>query len=177
MVAFVIWVVMIALVYALMVGQSQGDALSGIVRVSGLRTVVLAGQSALAEADYVLRHPRDGQATVLEGMRGGSSTGVAHDPAGTRKLYDEDVAAGRLNIEPVQYAIAHKPSKPRDPWHIDLSVRVTTTFAGKTITRRLRRRVLGEVCEVRAQLGPSRGRVVLVALAMQGRPLFEVVEP
>lgn len=174
--AFVIWVVMIALIYAFMLGQGQSGALAGIVRVSGVRTVVFAGQSALAEASYQLRHPTSGTSTVLESIRTGSAGGNVMEPDGTRKLYEEDVQAGRLEIGTVQYAVASKPAKDRDPYQIDLTVRVTTKFAGTKITRLLRRRVLADLCQVRAMLGPSKGQVVLVSLALQGRPLFEVVE-
>ena len=177
MVPFVIWVLMIALVYALMVGQSQGDALTGVVRISGQRLAVLAAQSALAEASYALRHPGSGKSTVLESIRGGSASGDAFDPVGTRQLYDTEVAAGRLKIESVQYAVSQRPAKPNALYQIDLTVRATATLAGKSFTRKLRRRMLGEICEVKAVLGPSKGKVVLATLAVQGRPLFEVVEP
>lgn len=177
MVAFVIWVVTIALVYALMVGQSQSGALTGVVRVSGMRTVVLAGQSALAEAAYVLAHPTDGASTVLEAIQGGTASGVAHQPDATRQLYDVDVKAGRLTIEPVQFAVAKKPAGAGEPYHIDLTVRITTVFAGTKISRQVRRRVLGEIFEIRCHLGPEQGELLLATLAIQGRPLFEVVEP
>jgi hypothetical protein len=177
MVAFVLWVVTIALVYALMVGQSQSGALTGVVRVTGMRMVVLAGQSALAEASYVLRHPSNGKSTVLEGMRTGSAAGKAHDPTATRKLYTAEVSAGRLTVEPVMYEVAKRPAKDGDPYLIDLTVRVTAVFAGVKITRQLRRRMLGELAQVHALLGPSAGKVVLAALSVHGRPLFEVVEP
>lgn len=177
MVAFVAWVVTIALVYALMLGQSQSGALTGVVRVSGMRTVIFAAQSALAEASYVLRHPSNGKSTVLEGIRNGTDSGPVHDPTATRKLYAKDVEAGRLTVEKVQYKVAKRPAKAGDPYLIDLTVRVTTVFAGTRITRQLRRRVMGELAEVHALLGPSRGKVVLAALSIHGRALFEVVEP
>ena len=113
---------------------------------------------------------------MLEGIRSGTAAGDAHEPEETRKLYEDDIKDGRLVIEPVKYAVAAKPAKEGDPYRIDLTVRVTTRFAGVTITRQLRRRVLGELCQVRALLGPSKDKIVLVSLALQGRALFEVVE-
>lgn len=177
MVAFVLWVVTIALIYALMQGQAQSGALTGVVRVNGLRTVVLAGQSALAETSYVLRHPPDGGSNVLKGIEGGSASGQAHDPAATRLLYEDDVNAGRLTIEPIKYEVALKAPKPSDPWHIDLTVRVTNVFAGTKITRQLRRRVMGFVHEVKEIEGPKKGTVIFAALSIRGDPLFEVIEP
>ena len=124
----------------------------------------------------MLRHPPKGGSTVLEAIRGGGSSGDVHDPAGTKKLYAEDVDAGRLEIGTVRYEVASRPAKEDDPFQIDLVVRVTTKFAGVKLTRQIRRRVLGEICQVRSLLGPSQGKVVLTTLAIHGRPLFEVVE-
>lgn len=175
--AFVIWVVTIALIYAFMLSQGQSGALTGIVRVSGLRTVTFAGQSAIAEASWFLRHPPKDGSIVLENIRNGGVGGFLHDPVGTKKLYEDEVQSGRLQIGPVQYSVAKVPAKDGDPYQIDLAVRVTSRFVGTSITRMIRRRVLGEVCRVRALNGPSKGKVVLASIALQDRALFEVVEP
>lgn len=175
--AFVIWVVTIALIYAFMLSQGQSGALTGIVRVSGLRTVTFVGQSAIAEASYVLRHPPKDGSIVLENIRNGGTDGFVHDPAATKQLYADDIATGRLEIGPVDFTVARRPAKEGDPYQIDLHTRITTRFAGVKITRVIRRRVLGELCQVRALLGPSRGQVVLATLALQDPPLFEVIEP
>lgn len=175
--AFVIWVVTIALIYAFMLSQGQSGALTGIVRVSGVRTVTFAGQSAIAEASYVLRNPPKEGSIVLENIRNGGTDGFVHDPAGTKKLYEEDIAAGRLEIGPVQFTVAGRPAKEGDPYQIDLHVRVTTRFAGAKLSRLIRRRVLGQLCQVRGLIGPSKGKVVLATLALQDAPLFEVIEP
>lgn len=177
MVAFVIWVVTIALIYALMSGQAQSGALTGIVRVSGLRMVILAAQSALAEASYVLRYQPEGGSPVLKGIKNGSDAGDAHDPAATRELYKKEVDERRLTLEPVRYKVMLKGARPQDPWHIDLMVRSTYIFAGTKITRQIRRRILGHVYEIKGVEGPSKGKTVLTALSIRNDVLFEVVEP
>lgn len=179
LVAFVAWVVTLALLWALIASQAGGNALTGVVRVGGIRMAVLAGQSALAEASYVLRHPPEGGSLVLTGIHQGTSSGEAHDPAATRALYEDDVKAGALDIGKVQYEVVHRgpEAKPSEAWLIDLTVRVKVTFAGTPVTRRLRRRFLGRVCRVKSLLGPKKGQVVLTSLAVEGRPVLETIEP
>jgi hypothetical protein len=177
LVAFVAWVLTIAMIYALMSGQAQSGALTGLVRVTGMRTLLLAAQSALAEATFVLRHPPDGGSELLAGIQSGRDAGDAYDPVGTRQLYESDVAAGRLGIEKVHYEVALEPTQDDEPWQIDLTVRVRHTFAGTTLTRQLRRRLLARVCRVHSLSGPKEGQVVYTSLMVLGQPLTEVVEP
>ena len=177
MVAFVMWVITIALIYALMSGQAQSGALTGIVRVSALRMVVLAAQSALAEASYMLRYVPEGNSAVLKEMKGGTDAGTAHDPAATKELYKKEVDEGRLVLEPVKYNVAKRSNKPEEAWHIDLTTRCTYTLAGHKVTRQIRRRVLGYLYEVKGVEGPSKGKVVFTDLSIRGDVLFEVVEP
>lgn len=183
LVAFVVWVVMLALMWGLIQGQAQSGALTSVVRVSGLRTVILAGQSALAEASFVLRHPASGESNVLGAILGGSSAGTAHAPVATRELYAADVGTGALAIDDVTYRLVHRGAVPRErgevagPWLMDLSVRVTYTLAGHAFTRELRRRHVLHLCQVRAVSGSKKDTVVHTALSVHGAPLVEVVDP
>ena len=177
MVAFVIWVLAIALIYALISGQAQSGALNGVVRVSAMRMVVMAAQSALAEASYGLRYVPVGNSPVLNEMKNGSDAGTVRDPMVTKELYKKEVDEGRLVLEPVKYKVMKRSSKPEDAWHIDLTVRSTYTLAGHKVSRQLRRRVLGFRYEITAVEGPSKGKVVFTDLAVRSDVLFEVVEP
>ena len=62
--AFVLWVLAIALIYALSQSQAQSGALTGVARVAAMRAVVFAGESALEEASHVIRNPSGETSTV-----------------------------------------------------------------------------------------------------------------
>ena len=72
-VAFVIWAITLVLVYALTQSQAQGDALNGVVRATGLRTVQWAGRSALNEADYKVRRPRSSGPGIMSTIQSGGT--------------------------------------------------------------------------------------------------------
>lgn len=177
--AFVSWIVTLALIWALMTGQAGSGAITGVVRIGGLRMAVLAGQSALAETSYVLRHPPDGGSLILSGIHQGASSGDAHDPQATRDLLKDEIETGALEIGKVKYEVAHRGAgaKPSEAWLIDLTVRVRYTLAGTAVTRQLRRRFLGRVCQIKELLGPQTGKVVFTALSLEGEPVLETIEP
>jgi hypothetical protein len=111
--ALVCWVVAIAFIYAMIEARAHTGALMGVARVAYLRALVFVGQSALDEASFVIRHPRSGGPSVVEDIRKGISSGIAHDPLATRDAYGELVKGGLLRVDPVGYTLVSKPSSPR----------------------------------------------------------------
>lgn len=182
MAAFVIWIVVLAFLYAFMQSQAQSGALQGVARATALHTVVFAAQSALAEASHAMRHPPGGASPVLEALKGGRNSGLAHDPQATRDVWAGLVGAGRLEVDQVAYEVMARPpdDKSDEPYQVDLVVRTrynAGTTRAATLTRQLRRRHLGRLCRVTATMGPSRGKVVYTSFHLQEDPYFEVIEP
>ena len=183
LVAVVLWMITMAFLWALVLSQSQSSALTGVVRVSALATVLHSARSAITEASAVLRHPPDTGSPVLKGILGGQTAGDACDPAGTRALYADDVQSGALKLEAVKYVVAHRgsvttlPGKRPDPWLIDLTARVRYAPAGTECTRQVRRRIVGDLCEIREAIGPDEGKVVFSYLIIREHPVVEVLEP
>lgn len=178
LVALVAWVIAVALIWALMQGQGTSEALTGVLRVSGLTTLTLAGESALDEASIVLRNPPGPKSAVLEAIRTGSASGEAHDPRATRELFRDDVASGALTVEPVRYRVVHKGTdRVRDPWLIELSVRVTYSRGKSAMSRTLMRRHTGRVCEVRVVKLTGHSAPVYSAFALDRHPVVQVVGP
>jgi hypothetical protein len=176
-VVLVVWVVTIALIWALMQGQATSGALSGVIRVSGLTIVSLAAESALDEASIVLRNPAGESSPVLDGIKTGSGGGDAHDPTVTRELFAQESGAG-LAIEKVRYKVVHKgDEKGRDPWLFDLSVRVTFTSGNASMSRQVSRRHSGKLIHVRMQKGRRESKPILSYFTMDRSPLVQVIEP
>lgn len=177
LVALVSWIVAMALVWALMQGQATSGALAGVIRVSGLTTLTLAGESALDEASIALRHA-SGVSSVLETIRKGSDAGEAHDPAATRELYAEDVAAGVLKLESVRYAVVRRGGdRLAEPWLVDLSVRVTFARGSATMARTVSRRCTGHLCHVRTVTWKGESKPVYTTFWLDPTPVVQVVEP
>jgi hypothetical protein len=185
-VALVIWIVAIALIYALTQGQAQSGALVAVVRLSALRTVVTAGQSALVEATHRLRHPAGGASPVVDAILKGTQTGQAHDPQASRDAYQALKLGGSLTIGPVMYRVAVRPDDSgaagaaADSWQIDLTVRVElaphATRVGR-VSRQLRRRMTGRTLRVGGSMGRAEGADVHRSLYLHPDPVLEVVEP
>lgn len=183
LVALVMWVLALALVWALVQSQATSNALTGAVRVSALTTLTLAAESALDEASIALRHPPDSGSPALAAMLAGRDAGEAQDPRATRELFADDVAAGTLDVGRVEYRVIHRgapsagPGKRAGTWLIDLAVRVRFRAGGVAMTRRVRRRHAARLCEVRALSGRQQDKVVYSALAVQAPSLMQVIEP
>lgn len=178
LVAFVAWVVAIALIWALMQGSATSGALAGVIRVSGLSTLTLAGESALEEASIALRHARTDTSPVLEAIRSGADAGEAHDPRATRELFSTDVQAGVLKLEKVRYRVVNRGTDTlRDPYLIDLSVRVTFTGGSAAMTRLVSQRHTGRICHVRVVEGPRESAPIFSAFTMDRNFLLRVIEP
>ena len=178
LVALVSWVIAIALIWALMQGQATSGALTGVIRVSGLTTLTVAGESALDEASIALRHPAGGKSTVLEAIRTGTDAGEADDPRVTRELFADDISAGVLKLENVRYKVVHRgANRLHDPWLIDLSVRVTFTRGSVAMTRLVTRRHTGHVCEVRICRLKGESKPVYTSFSMDRLPVMQLVEP
>lgn len=180
-VALVIWVMALALVYALSQSQAQSGALGGVMRVTALRTVMTAGQSALVEATHRLRHPQGGTSPLLQALLEGESSGQAHDPQASRDAYQELKLGGTLTIDFVTYQVAARPpdDSSTDPYQIDLSVKVQFTSharRGGGITRQLKRRLTGRIVRVGSSMGRSEGKDVHRALYLHPDPIAEMVE-
>lgn len=178
LVAIVAWIVAMALIWALMQGQATSGALTGVIRVSALTTLTLAGESALDETSIALRHPASARSTVLEAIRTGSDSGEAHDPAATRDLFATDVAAGALKLEAVRYTVVHRGGdRLSDPWLVDLSVRVTFARGSSTMSRLVSRRLTGHLCHVRKVTLKGESRPIYSSFWLDPRPVVQVVEP
>lgn len=196
-VALVLWVVTMALIYALIQSQAGSGALTGVVRTTAMRSVLFAGRSALTEASYVVRHPPRGSRDPLERLVSGSTSADPFEPVGTLQLYRELIARGQLEVGHVECNLASRPASEfsTEPWMIDLSVRISAKVAGSTVTRRVVRRHLGRLHTIRATVGssarrpppgpgprptpgpPARESVLATWLVMQPEPLLEVTEP
>lgn len=177
LVAFVIWVVAIALIWAFMQGQATSGALTGVVRVTALTGLTLAGESALEEASIALRRPKEVTSPVLEAIRNGSDAGEAHDPKVTRDLFGADVAAGRLELGAVKYRVVHRGTdKHRDPWLIELTVKSTFRAGAATMTRTVVRRYTGRLCHIRVAEGRHESAPIYTSFSMDRRPVLQVVE-
>jgi hypothetical protein len=177
-VLFVIWVIAIALVYALSQSQAQSGALSGVVRVAGLRSVQWAARSALNEAAFKLALPPQGGAPDrMQQLRTGG-TPPPLDPAATREAYANAVSRGEITIGDVSVRLAGAPPSATStaPVPIDLSVRVEYKVAGAKLARTVRRRHLARQFFVKMTLGPREGQTILTAFSMQPGFAFEVME-
>lgn len=176
---FVVWVVSMAVLWAMMQSGAQGEALEAVARVTGLRLVTFAGETALEEASHSLRFPRSGGSTLLESVEGGGDTGVALDPVATRDIYANIVPAGTLTVSPVQYDVASRPptSPSTMPWLIDLSVRVTFETGSVRLSREVRRRFSGRQHVVTSRLGRRKGEVLLTSLEIRPESLLQLVLP
>jgi hypothetical protein len=176
-VAFVVWVIALAFVYALAQRQSQSGALTAAVRVSGLRLVTTVARSALTEAAHVIRRAPAGAAT-LGLIERGASSGLVHDPEATRSHYEQLVKARILTIEPVTFEVVNRP--PPEPWLIDFVVRVTYDpgLSGATrFTRQFRQRRAARVIKFPQTMGRKAGQIIKTTFTLLPDPLFEVMEP
>lgn len=189
MFAFVLWIMAIAIVYALMQSQAQSGALQGVARVSGMRAAIFAGQSAIEEASYVIRHPSGDSSTVLDAMNGGGSSGTAHEPEVTRAVYQklksEGSAPGDLTLSSVTYRMVGKCPPPADQpassvqkiaYLIDLAVKVEFKNGAVKLARTVRRRFVGYEVQVTETLGPKAGQVVARSLMLKPGYVLEVID-
>ena len=187
--AFVLWVLAIALIYALVQSQAQSGALAGVARVSALRAVVFAGESAVEEASYVIRNPSGESSGVLDAMQGGGTRGNAPEPETTRALFkhlkDENQLGGDITIGPVTYELVRKGQLPagtpensgiKPPWLVDLAVKVDYVAGPIKLARTVRRRYVAYEVKVVETMGPKAGTVVARSLFMRPEVLLEVVE-
>lgn len=176
-VIFVVWVIAIALVYALSQSQAQGDALNGAVRVIGLRSVQWAARSALNEVAFRIQRPVPGAPDVMDVLHGGGTPSPL-DPVVTREIYAPAIARGEIAVAEVEVKLVggtHPPDSD-DPWFFDMSVRVEYRAGRAKLGRTLRRRCIGHQRHVRLTLGPGAPRIISTALVMDEGYLFEVLE-
>jgi hypothetical protein len=189
MFAFVVWIVAIAIIYAFIQSQAQSGAMQGVARVSGMRVAIFAGQSALEEACYVIRHPAGASSSVLDAMNGGGSAGTAHEPDVTRAVYaklrSEGTAPGDLTLSAVSYKMVGKcPPPPDQPassaqkaaYLIDLAVKVDFQNGGVKLARTVRRRYVGYEVTVTEAMGPKAGQVIARSLMLRPGYVLEVIE-
>lgn len=176
-VIFVIWVIAIALVYAFSQSQAQGDALSGAVRVIGLRSVHWAARSALNEVTFRISHkPASGQDALEVIHQGGTPNPL--DPALTREIYAPAIGRGELAISEVDVKLiggTHPPDS-KDPWYFDMSVSVEYRAGRARLSRTVRRRYVAHQFPVRLTLGPGAPKILSTGLTIQEGYLFEVME-
>lgn len=181
-VGFVIFVIAIVLVYALSQSQAQGDALTGVIRATGMRSLQWAGRSALNEVDYRVRRPRTGVPGVMKAIQQGG-TPAPVDPVVTREMYQEAIQRGELTIGPVQLKLVTPPRdiKSKEPWYIDMSVTVGYQLGRAKLERRLRRRLVAFNHPMTVTLGPGAGEdptqgIFDATLVLEPNGLFEVME-
>lgn len=175
--AFVIWMIAIAVIYALSQSEAQSGALTGVIRVAGLRSIQWAARSALNEAGVKLRSPGKGS-DPLAAIRSGAAPSPM-EPDATRALYEKEVARGELTIGRVTCELvgAAKKTDSEETQQIDLSVRVDYRLAGVKLSRQVRRRHTGRVYLVVMSSGPHAGETVEGAFSLDDGHLFEVMEP
>lgn len=176
-VIFVIWVIAIALVYALSQSQAQGDALSIAVRVIGLRSIHWAGRSALNEVAFrISRKPESGQDALEVIHQGGTPSPL--EPALTREVYAPAISRGEIAISEVEVKLigGTHPQDSTDPWYFDMSVSVEYRAGRARLSRTLRRRYVARQFPVRLTLGPGAPKILSTGLTIQDGYLFEVME-
>ncbi|MBI4861100.1 MAG: hypothetical protein HY815_12715 [Candidatus Riflebacteria bacterium] len=181
-VALVLWIVAVSFIYAVIQSQAQTGALGGVARVTSLKTVTTAGQSALAEAIHVVRHPVGARSPLLEALVAGRDEGILHEPEATREAYGKATSGDKLTIEPVFYKVVSRPPTDRstEAYQIDVSARVRHTARSSqapAFTRQVRQRLTGRLTRVMATMGPKEGQVVYSSLYIHPDPVVEVVEP
>lgn len=145
--AFVIWVVTIALVFAMMQAGAQHGAIGGATRTQALRVLLFAGESALIEAASTIRRACESSSGVMKRVYAGATSGDAHDPNASRAAYQAMTDAGLLSIGPVRFETKsrlHDPAFP-DGLLIDLLVRVECAAGGQRTARTLRRRYAAKI--------------------------------
>jgi hypothetical protein len=177
LVGFALWVVAMSLVWGFVQSQAQSGAVGGVARVTASRLLEFAGQSALEEASYALRHPAPGADDAIAKVEHSGDRGTAYDPAYTRStLYKDEIASGVLTIGAVDFEIASRP--PTDPstvpFLIDLVVPVTYQAGKVSLARQVRRRFAGRQIRVKGVLGPQKGKVVYTQLILRPDVLLEV---
>lgn len=179
-----LWVISLALFYALMLSRASSGATVGVLRVAFRRTMLTAGRSALDEASFALRHPLDGQAPALRAMQSGGRTGTAFEPRLTRDAYRPLIDGGRLDIGAVTYQVVSRPSSDEatGPWQIDLSVGLGASVGpagGLRVTRTLTRRMHARLFRLVQRSGPAHriGRLVHSELQMEPDVIYEVSAP
>ena len=181
-VAFVIWVIAMVFIYALSQGQASSDALNGVVRAAGLRTLQWAGRSALNEVDYRMRRPNLG-VDVMGTIQGGGTPSPVEATA-TADLYKDELASGVLTVGAVEIKLVTpvRDKKSKEPWFIDLAVPVTYRLGRNTLQRRLRRRLVAYNQPMTVILGPgadpsdpTKG-VFDATLCLEQNSLLEVME-
>ena len=161
-VALVCWVVAMALLFALIANQSSSGALSAMARATFTNTMALAGESAIDEVAYRLRHLKRSttQPPFTELHLAGTSA-ATFAPSVTKRLFsDTKVTGGLLTIEPVKMSVWYRPTDPTSnaPWLIDLSVEVKFSLGGGLVsnfTRVVKRRYQAQVYQVFEVLGPK----------------------
>lgn len=182
-VAFVIWVISLVLVYALSQSQAQGDALNGVIRAAGLRSLQWAGRSALNEVDFKVRRPHlSGGPGAMRAIQQGG-TPAPTDAVVTQGLYADRIASGELTISPVELRLVTpvRAKDSKEPWFIDMSVQVTFRMGRTKLERKLRRRLVAYNQPMIVTLGPGAGPdptkgVFDATLVLQPAPLLEVME-
>lgn len=174
-VAFVLWIIALSFIYALSQSQAQSTALTGVVRVAGLRLVEWAARSSLNEVAFKLTlPPQSGVDTMRQLQLGQTPPPVA--PAGTREIYAEHIARGELSISPVEVKLfgGTKPPDSREVWFFDASVKVEYQLGSSKLVKTLRRRLTGRQFMFRVTLGPDEN--IPPVLALDPGFLFEVME-
>lgn len=174
-VAFILWIIAIAFIYALSQSQAQSSALTGVVRVAGLRLLQWAARSSLNETHFVLTlPPKDGVDRMRMLQQGQVPPPV--EPAGTRDIYAEHIARGELTISPVEVKLfgPKHPETSREVWFFDASVKVEYRLGSSKLARTLRRRFTGRQFMITFTLGPV--DPVPPALVLDPGFLFEVME-
>lgn len=170
---FVIWVVAMAFIYAFSQSQAQSGALTGVVRVAGLRLLQWAARSALNETAFKLSLAAGESQMQL--LRQGQ-TPPPEEPVGTKEIYAESLARGELTISPVEVKLvgAPKPPESRDTWFFDASVKVEYRLGGSKLSKTVRRRLTGRQFQVKVTLGPA--TTLPPTLVLDPGLLFEVME-
>jgi hypothetical protein len=181
-IAFVIWVVSIVLIYALSQSQAQGDALMGVVRAAGLRSLQWAGRSALNEIEYKLRRPETTGVDPMETIRSGGTPSPT-EPTFTLKMYQDQIKSGVIAIGSVDLKLVtpKRAADSKDPWYIDMTVKVVYRMGRTRLERRVRRRLVAYCQPMSVTLGPGAGEdatkgVFDATLVLEPRSLLEVME-
>lgn len=202
-VALVVWVVAMALIFGLVANQSSGAALNAMARAAFTNTMVLAGESAIDEVAYRLRHLRRSASAGKPRFDDLAIAGVTpetFEPKVTRRIYsDPKVTGGLLTINPIVMSVWQKPADPQStaPWLIDLSAEVKLSVGGSLLanfTRVVKRRYKSTLYQVFEVLGPQDnlgklqnnnfqpadprkpiGEVVYSELTMEVEPVLELV--
>lgn len=161
-VALVVWVVAMALIFGFIANQSSSAALSAMARAAFTNTMVLAGESAIDEVAYRLRHlKRSTTQPPFGDLHLAGTTAATFDPKVTRRIYaDPKVTGGLLTIDPIKMSVWQKPADPQSdaPWLIDLSVEVKLSVGGSLLanfTRVVKRRYQAQLYQVFEVLGPQ----------------------